>query len=101
MSNIIYISPGVSNDAGGVEIVRGSDGRPHLVVVPPWDGETTAAALSAAAGLLTLASVTDKPGLRSTLENTAQAITESYAAEISNWADTAPTRSVGGAAFGA
>jgi hypothetical protein len=96
-SQIIYISPGVLNDGGGFEIVLGVHG-PHIVPVPPWDGPYTASALNAVVSTLSLAAITDKPDLRVALEKIAQTITESYATEISNWAQKAPVRQAEGAA---
>jgi hypothetical protein len=97
-NQIIFISPGVFNDAGGFEIARGADGKLHVVPVPPWDGPFTAKALNAVISTLTLAAVTDKPALRSALEDVAAAITEGYSTEISNWAQKAPLRTFEGAA---
>jgi hypothetical protein len=96
-SQIIFMSPGVFNDGGGIEIVIGTDGKPHIVRVPPWDGPDTASALNAVASALSLAAITDKPNLRVALENIAQTITQSYAAEFSNWVQKAPVRQAEGA----
>jgi hypothetical protein len=95
---IIFISPGVFNDAGGFEIVRDLDGTVHVVPVPPWDGVDAASALNAVVSTLNLAAVTEKPGLAAKLQNIAQTITDSYSAEITHWAQKAPTQAAEGAA---
>jgi hypothetical protein len=34
-ANIVFLSPGILRDGGGIEIVIGSDGKVHVIHVPP------------------------------------------------------------------
>lgn len=88
MSSILFVSPGVLTDAGGIQIIVDGSGHIKIVRVPGWNPEVMAEVLGAVQVLSQAARIQDA-GVKKQFQQFGEGVIQARSKEITQYVQQA------------